>query len=759
MPTPEPQLPHQVEEALRRLKRAEILLRIYERTAVLSSIDEVLTTITEIACEETRAERGSLFLLDETTGELHARVAQGRTTREIRVDKDRGVAGHVFKTGEGVIVTNAEDDPRFDPSVDQRTGFHTHSILCAPLRTMKGETIGVLQTLNRSKGAFTQDDLRLLEAMGKQASVAIQSNQVIERMNKTRAQELKFLEIVAEITSEIEIKALLRKVMDEATAMLDAERSTIFLNDEKTQELWSLVGAGLEATAIRFPNTNGIAGMVFSSGESVEIPYAYADLRFNPTFDKATGFFTRSILCVPVVNKSGKTIGVIQVLNKRGGPFTNADESRLRAFSAQVSIALENARLFDDVQNMKNYNESILESMSSGVITLDEKNQVLTCNAAGLAILSMRAEDILEQPGEEVFRGPNAWVMDIIRRVVERQSPEMLLDMDLESSRKQVSVNLTAQPLISVDQERLGTMLMIDDISSEKRMKSTMSRYLDASIVDELLKDGGESLGGQSNTATILFCDIRGFTTLSEALGANGTVSLLNEYFTIMTEQIQEHHGMVDKFIGDAIMAAFGVPLTSPDDEDHAVQATIAMMRELEVWNARRLDEGRRQVEIGIGLSTDIVVSGNIGSPKRMDFTLIGDGVNLASRLEGACKEYGTKVLISEHTKKRLKGSYQLREVDQVRVKGKTIPVTVFEVLDHYSETAFPHRKEVLGHFAEGLEQYRAFRFPEAIRSFQRALQAHPEDFLSKLYVQRCENLLVHPPREDWDGVFQMTHK
>ena len=134
-----------------------------------------------------------------------------------------------------------------------------------------------------------------------------------------------------------------------------------------------------------------------------EIPYAYADLRFNPEFDRQTDFFTRSILCVPLINKDGKTLGATQILNKRGGPFTDDDEARLRAFTAQISIALENAKLFEDVQNTKNYNESVLESMSNGVITVDEHHQIITCNSAGRRILQVREEDVIGQSVDDFF--------------------------------------------------------------------------------------------------------------------------------------------------------------------------------------------------------------------------------------------------------------------------------------------------------------------------------------------------------------------
>src|SRR4051812_44222992 len=219
--------------------------------------------------------------------------------------------------------------------------------------------------------------------------------------------------------------------MGEATRLLNAERSTLFLNDEKTGELWSEVGQGLQSMQIRFPNHVGIAGAVFTSGKSINIPYAYADLRFNPAFDKKTGYFTRSILCVPIVNKHGKTIGVTQVLNKRGGPFSIEDESRLRAFTAQISIALENAKLFADVQQMKNYNEAMLESMSNGVITLDGAQKIVTCNAAGLRILRTGAAAILGRAAADFFGGANGWVLERLHQLEEGQATETLMDAEL----------------------------------------------------------------------------------------------------------------------------------------------------------------------------------------------------------------------------------------------------------------------------------------------------------------------------------------
>jgi adenylate cyclase len=745
----------------RRLHRAEMLLNVSKQVAGIESTDEILGTLVEVTTRETECERSTIFLNDDATGELYSRVAQGESWREIRIMNNSGVAGFVFTTGEGTIIDDAYADKRFNRTVDQQTGFKTRNILCAPIKTVKGELIGVAQALNKHEGHFTEDDMDLLEAMTMQAAVAMQSTQYIEKMKKTRAEEMEFLDIVADVTSEIELSSLLRKVMTEATRMLKADRSTLFLNDEKTNELWSEVGEGLDSVQIRLPNHMGIAGAVFTSGKTVNIPYAYADLRFNPAFDKKTGYFTRSILCVPVVNKSGHVIGVTQVLNKRGGPFTDEDEQRLKAFTAQASIGLENAKLFNDVQNMKNYNESMLQSMTNAVITTDEDGKIVTCNTAGLRILQTHQSDIIGKMAVEFFTGGNEWIMDKINQVDETQEQAVFMDAELVVGEEdeEVNANVTVMPLISSEDKKLGAMVMIEDISDAKRMKSTMSRYMDPGIAEQMMSDGGDDpLGGKSATATVLFSDVRGFTTLTEELGAQGTVALLNEYFTIMVDCISREEGMLDKFIGDAIMAAFGLPIGHDDDEDRAVRASIAMLVELEEWNAVRHGNGLKPVKMGIGLNTDNVVSGNIGSPKRMDYTLIGDGVNLAARLESACKQYSAQLLISKYTFDLLKGTYRTRYIDDVVVKGKTEPVGVYEVLDFHTDETFPNLMDAVNQFNEARKQYRAGDWDKAIHSFEECMKINPEDKLPLMYIDRIDHIKENPP-EDWNGVFVMTSK
>jgi len=743
----------------RRLRQAELLLEVSRRMAAYDTLDEILAALVDISIEQLGAERGTLFLNDPETNELFSRVAQGNNQREIRLLNHTGIAGHVFTTGAPLLIQDAYADERFNRSIDEQTGFVTRNILCVPIKTFKGEVIGVSQALNKKRGKFTKADLQLLEALTTQGTLALQSARFLERMKKVRRQEMEFIDVVSEVTADIKLGSLLQRVMGEATRLLNAERSTLFLNDEKTGELWSEVGQGLNSMQIRLPNTAGIAGAVFSSSKTINIPYAYADLRFNPAFDKKTGFFTRSILCVPIVNKHGKTIGVTQVLNKRGGPFTAEDESRLRAFTAQISIALENAKLFSDVQQMKNYNEAMLESMSSGVITLDEADRIVTCNAAGLRILRVPQAEVLGKNAADFFAGPNAWVMTRVRQAADNPAAAQAMDAELVAGGETLSVNFSAQPLLSMEKQRIGWMLMIEDISSEKRLRSTMSRYMDPGIADQMVANGAEALGGKNVQATVLFSDVRNFTTITEQLGAQGTVALLNEYFTLMVDCIQREEGMLDKFIGDAIMAAFGIPFAHDDDPDRGVRCAIAMIAELRAWNAQRSAEGKLRVEIGIGVNSDNVVSGNIGSKKRMDYTIIGDGVNLAARLESACKQYGATILVSEQTYRAVRGTYRMRELDIVVVKGKTRPVAIYEVMDHHTADTYPHLIEAMGLFRYGVEQYRVRQFGQARRLFEEVLALNGADQAAALYVARCDHYLATPPADDWDGVFVMESK
>ena len=328
-----------------KLRLSELLLRVSRNIAGLSNLKEILFAIIEETVTEIGADRGTLFLNDPLTGELYSRVAQGELTREIRILNTSGIAGAIFHSGKGEIIHDVQSDERFNSSIDEQTGYRTKNIICAPIRTVRNDIIGVIQILNKRKGRFTKHDLNTVSAITEQAAMTLQNAQGLEQMAKARAKEMEFLDVVSDVTAEIELGALLQRVMIEATRMLNADRATLFLNDPRTDELFSRVAMGEGMGEIRLPNTAGIAGSVFTSGKTMNIPYAYADLRFNPAFDKQTGYFTRSILCVPVTNKNGKVIAKAH----------NLVETRNDATSHAEKLVIEKALKITGSRYLNNY--------------------------------------------------------------------------------------------------------------------------------------------------------------------------------------------------------------------------------------------------------------------------------------------------------------------------------------------------------------------------------------------------------------------
>jgi adenylate cyclase len=284
-----------------------------------------------------------------------------------------------------------------------------------------------------------------------------------------------------------------------------------------------------------------------------------------------------------------------------------------------------------------------------------------------------------------------------------------------------------------------------------------MRRYMSKEVADQLLAGGDTVLGGTMQTVTVLFSDIRNFTGVSEALGPRETVSLLNEYFADMVDVVSQHGGSLDKYIGDAIMALFGVPFEKPEDADSALRVANGMLTALAALNQRRGARGQDPIDIGVGIATGEVVVGNIGSPTRMEYTVIGDSVNLASRLEGANKFYRTKILVDATTRRSLKNPGLLREIDLLQVKGKDHPVAVYESLGYLAST--PGIDRMVESFGGGLAAYRSRDWPAAIKFFEAALSVRPNDEPSRIYIDRCRHYQATPPADDWGGIWVLTEK
>lgn len=292
-----------------------------------------------------------------------------------------------------------------------------------------------------------------------------------------------------------------------------------------------------------------------------------------------------------------------------------------------------------------------------------------------------------------------------------------------------------------------------------KLVTSLFGKYVSQGVVNDILKGQiGVRLEGRSREVTVLFSDLRGFTTLSESLTPQETSHLLNTYFDAMIPIVFEHQGTLDKLMGDAIMAFFGAPGELNNHPQKAAETALAMIRKLEELKAERSGKGIERLEVGLGLNTGQVTVGNLGSQSYMDYTVIGDMVNLGSRLEGLNKIYRTSILISEFTAERLDSRFVLRELDRVRVKGKGDAVTIFELYG-FKDDLDQERIKLLRIFESGIRQYRNREWDQAEETFYGALRLFPQDGPSQLYLERIKDLLKDPPPPEWEPITVFTTK
>jgi adenylate cyclase len=291
-----------------------------------------------------------------------------------------------------------------------------------------------------------------------------------------------------------------------------------------------------------------------------------------------------------------------------------------------------------------------------------------------------------------------------------------------------------------------------------KKIRGAFSYYVSSSVVNEMLKDPSRlKLGGDKKELSVLFSDIRSFTSLSEGMTPEDLVHLLNEYLTVMTDIVFKYEGTLDKYIGDAVMAIYGAPLEQSDHPQRACASALEMMEGLKSLNEKWINEGKPPLDIGIGINTGMMMVGNMGSEQRFDYTVMGDAVNLGSRLEGANKSYKTHILISESTYARVRDEFVCMELDSVRVKGKNLPVRIYELV---SRKALPSRDmEAIARFHEGLQWYKAQEWDRAIHVFEGVNAMDQTLYAAQLYIQRCRDLKADPPGPGWDGVYTMTTK
>ncbi|MFW6359480.1 MAG: GAF domain-containing protein [Chroococcales cyanobacterium] len=775
-------------------------------------LNEMLRSIALKTGELLNADRTTIYLLDDDEDELWSVVAKGDDGKplEIRIPSNKGIAGEVATYKRVVnIPYDFYDDPRSAAAknFDQKNNYRTYTMLALPLLNEEDELVAVVQLINKlkteqnsdaplseriSQEGFNDNDIEVFRDFAPSIRLILESSRSFYKATQRQRAASALISATNSLSqSSLDLDTTLKKVMDEAKQLMNADRSTLWLIDHDHNDLWTKITmADGSLKELRVPIGVGYAGKVAVTGEPLNIGfdlYDHPESSNSKKFDQETNFRTCSLLCMPVFNADGELIGVTQLVNKKKqgefppydpqnwpeapecwkASFNRSDQEFMKAFNIQAGVALQNAKLFAQVKQQEQMQRDILRSLTNGVISTDKSGKIIAGNE--------KAKELLGVNGNEPIEGKLIVDLMTIKEGNFQQWFTLALEGKDDKSREQYypdrtlisaadqehSVNLSINSISdAADATNIyGALVVMDDISDEKRLKSTMYRYMTQELAEELLKLDDAKLGGDRKEVTVLFSDIRSYTTLTETLRAEEVVGMLNSYFEGMVEAVFQHKGTLDKYIGDAIMAVFGSPLPLTDHAWKAVQTSLDMRRRLANFNAERIANNQIPIRIGIGINSGAVISGNIGSSKRMEFTAIGDGVNLSSRLEGTSKQYGCDIVISEYTYAPCSDQIVVRELDRIRVKGKNEPVSIYELVGLNSDPISPERERAIELYHKGREYYLKRQFAMAISQFATILDFDQNNKAAKLHLERCQHFLTHPPIGDWDGVFNLTEK
>ena len=508
----------------------------------------------------------------------------------------------------------------------------------------------------------------------------------------TTLEKFKNLEALADIgqlvNSTIELDEVLRIVMDTIVRLTGAERGFLMLRDENG-EMTMRIARNWEQESIgtgEFAISRTVVKKVIDAGEAVITTNAQEDPRFGG-HESIVAYNLRSILCVPLKVKND-LIGVIYADNRmRTGIFSNAERDLLIAFSNQAAVALENARLFaslrrtlEEVTELKNLMDNIFASITSGVITADISDQITLSNRAAEFIIGQATADMLGKRLDEVLPAIAENIIPHVETVRATNQPVTDLELTLNSDRGRQDWRFNLSPLKDASQSTQGVAIVLDDLTERRRLEAQrklFERMVSPAVIAQI-DPNGLALGGRRVEITVLFADIRGFTSFSEQQASpEQLVAVLNRYLAAAAEAVLDQEGTVDKFLGDAVMAWFNAPLPQPDHTLRAVKAALAIRDAIERLHKELPPEGH--LAFGVGLHCGDAILGLIGTEKRLEYTALGDSVNTAKRIqENAGK---SQIVISQTAYERVKDQIEVQPMEPMQVKGKREPIPVYQIL------------------------------------------------------------------------------
>lgn len=490
------------------------------------------------------------------------------------------------------------------------------------------------------------------------------------------------------VNSTLEIDEVLQIVMDTIVRLTEAERGFLMLRDERG-EMVSRIARNWEQESINqseFAISRSIVERVTNGGEAILTTNAREDPRFGGQ-ESIIAFNLRSILCVPLIIKND-IIGVIYTDNRiRSGIFSESERDLLIAFANQAAVAIENARLFsslkrtlEEVTELKNLMDDVFASIVSGVLTADVQDQITLCNRAAASILGQASAEIVGRKLEEIIPTFVSEIQPHMNSV--RESDQPIVGLELSQSlpqRGNVDWRLNLSPLKDAGQKTQGVAIVLDDLTERNKLEAQrrlFERMVSPAVIEQL-DPNSLQLGGKRTDISVLFADVRGFTSFSETVAPEKLVSILNRYLAAMAEAVLAQEGTIDKFMGDAIMAWFNAPVPQKDHTLRAVKAALAIRDSVEALYKELPKDSH--LAFGAGIHYGDAVLGLIGTDRRLEYTAISDSVNTAKRLQENSAR--NQIIISHEAYERVSKEIEVKPVTPLSVKGKTTPLDVFEVL------------------------------------------------------------------------------
>jgi adenylate cyclase len=503
--------------------------------------------------------------------------------------------------------------------------------------------------------------------------------------------QLKYLELetLLDITNELSsfenVSVLLQEILIKSCAVLNASSGMILMQNENSDLFQIEAEFNMDVEALKgviFNKKRGFFNEIYQQRKALHV-----QIVDDPFLSKTKCTYG---LIAPLLDKK-ELAGVIVLFDKesRSGisAFDDSDTNMLSAIATQSGVAYNNIKLIENIKEAKTFNDNVMQSIVTGVFTTNLMGEINHVNRAAASIINLEREEVIGNHYEYVFES-NEIINELISKCEIALETISESQIQIKCNGKSTSVNISVSPLLNDQNEPIGSVVAMEDLSNLDKLKSTFKKYVSKQIVDQLLEnDDMLNLGGQEQEATILFSDIRGFTSMSETMPPNEVVETLNEYFNLMIEIIFKYNGTLDKIIGDALMVIYGAPNSTDKDTENAVLTAIEMQEKLIAFNQQRIIYSKLPITIGIGINRGKVISGNIGSRQQMNFTVIGDSVNLASRLCSVAK--ADEIIVSDAVWKQIKTNkvFKNRKLNPVKVKGKVKPIEIKEIL--YQRPAF----------------------------------------------------------------------